>query len=194
MYAAVSFRLSGVSSHRSTTRCFSWRSRGFVEPARQLRLADQGDRERAPARRLGVGQQPDLFEQLVRHALRLVDDQRQHRGRIGAVSAPSSSRRNWIFDLPASALKPNPAARYSKNSARVSVGFDRCTIVDDAVRRLQRRANERRLAGAGFADQHRDAGPARQPVLQVHQRFAVLCVKHRNRGFGDRSKGRSCSP
>ena len=27
----------------------------------------------------------------------------------------------------------------------------------------------------GFADQHRDTGTAGQPVLQMHERFAVLC-------------------
>ena len=43
---------------------------------------------------------------------------------------------------------------------------------------LERRADERRLAGAGFADQQRDALAAGDPVLEVAQRLPVDVGQH----------------
>ena len=48
--------------------------RRVVQALRQLRLADEDDVDQLGRRRLEVRQEPDLLEQLVREALRLVDD------------------------------------------------------------------------------------------------------------------------
>ena len=49
----------------------------LVEAIGELGLADEHQVEELDRRRLDVGEQPDLFEQLVGQALRLVDDQRR---------------------------------------------------------------------------------------------------------------------
>ena len=126
-----------------------------------------------------VGQQPNLLEQLERQTLRLVDD--QHRGfaacRSGRSSASSSSS-SAAFE----------ARRFARQTEL------RCEHLDELVARqrrvvqmhavhllgllLERRPNQRRLAGAGFADEQRDALAAGDAVLEVAQRLAVRLGQH----------------
>ena len=83
MYDAVSFSSIGRNSQRSEMRCFNWRSDVSFKPIRQLRLAGQHHVQQLRGRRLDVAQQPDLFEQFVRDALRFVDDERaEHAGLV----------------------------------------------------------------------------------------------------------------
>ena len=187
---------AACSSQRSTTRCFNWRSRGSSRraassgwptsaTASERPLADSALVSRRISSSSSYGTLCASSTISASTPLRLIGRRAPLRARAGTGSS------SW----PALALKPKPAARYSKNSSRVSVGFDRCTIVDARARRLQRRADQRGLAGARFANQHGQAGAPAQPVLAgaPAPRDAAR-VKHRKRGFGERSKGRSCSP
>ena len=55
--------------------------RRFVQPVGQLRLPGQDHVQQLRRRRLDVAEQPDLLEQLVRDALRLVEDERAEHAR-----------------------------------------------------------------------------------------------------------------
>ena len=129
MYAAVSLQVE--------------RPQLAAQPDALLELAQRRDDSagrRAPAVRparsaaassvggLDVGQQPDLLEQLVRQALRLVDDQR---GAITARCVTLAAERararcsRPVFDAAAAGASSNSRARNSRNSVRVSVGLFR---------------------------------------------------------------------
>ena len=98
---------------------------GFAVEAKQERLP--GD---APAGVDGIAQKPFAqdFEPARRQARawRVPGDKAELGLRDEQIDVRNVPR-NRVFERAASALNPNPEARYSKNSVRVSVGFDRCT-------------------------------------------------------------------
>jgi len=60
--------------------------------------------------------------------------------------------------------------------------------------RVQGRAEEGGLAGAGFAQQERDAQRRTEAVAERGERFTVPRVQEEKRGFGVSWNGRSSSP
>src|SRR5262249_12348053 len=56
----------------------------LIEPRGELRLPDERQRQRSTVH-FGVRQQADFLEQLVRQALRLVDDEGDHAAAVGAT-------------------------------------------------------------------------------------------------------------
>ena len=91
-----------------------------------------------------------------------------------AASTSVSSDRQRVFDVAASALEPESGGE--KLDELVARQRRVVEIHDQALAhalRLQRRVHDGRLAGAGFADEQREAGSRRQAVLERRQRLAV---------------------
>ena len=177
---------------------FQLTQRRLVETVGQLGLPGEDDGQQLLGGGLDVREQPDFLEQLVRQALRLVDDERddlalraplaQHA--LELVRASSSSRSS------ASAPRSKPRARNSMNSLRLSAGIVQVQDPRAAAGiRLERRADERRLARARLAEQQRDAlaGRESRTADSPAPRGGAASVS-RYLGFGLRSNGSSLSP
>jgi hypothetical protein len=147
-----------------------------LQAIRQLGLSDQKQCRRTFGAAFGIRQQPQLLEELEWQALRFVDDQRQDAAaavagvdrRFHLLEKTGLRRERLVAELE---LADQELVELGTRQRRIRQNRDpRCA----RLLRLQRRANQRRLAHPGFADEQRDPRPARQPVAQVHQRLVML--------------------
>ena len=176
IYPAVSRSVKGRSSVRRATRCFSWRSEGACRRSDSSGCPTRSSVAVRSDVAFGVGQQPELLEQLERHALRFVDDQREDAA--GAVACVDGC----FHLLEKTGLRADRVVAELElpHQELVELGTRQRRIRQDrdprcvGPLRLQRRANQRRLPHPGFADEQRDPWPPRQPVAQVDQRLVML--------------------
>ncbi len=147
----------------------------LVEAIGELGLADQDQVEQLDRRRLDVGEEPHFLEQLVGEALRLVDDQRrQAAGLVALVHVALELGEEAGFGLRAALVEVEAAG---DELVELRAGQRRVGQQDVAVLRpallVQGGAQDGGLAGAGVAEQHRQAARRRQAVAQRAERLAV---------------------
>jgi hypothetical protein len=150
-----------------------------VEQRRDLGLAGHDHREQLALVGLDVGEQPDLFEDVARQALCLVDQ--QYRGFAGFGAAAQH-----VFEL-----QQQRRLRLARPVAQLEAVREHLDELGARERRvlqmhavharrlpLERGPDERRLAGPRLAHEQRDAGTAGDAVLQVAQRLPVNVGHH----------------
>ena len=154
---------------------FQLAQRRLVQPIGQLGLAREHEGQQFFGVGLDVCEQPNLLEELVRETLRFVDDERRD-------DASLTARNQLAFEL----LEQQRLRRGRVGSQAEAIGEKleelaarqrRVVQVQrprrSACLRFERGAHERRLAGAGLADEQRQPFPRRDAVLQVGQGLAV---------------------
>jgi hypothetical protein len=158
---------------------FQLPQRVVVQQRRQLRLAGHDDRQQALVLGGDVGEQPDLLEQRVRQALRLVDDEH---GRFAGFAALAQQRLE--LDEHRRLRGAGGRAQLEAQGEHLDelVARQRRVAQIDAVHPcrlpLERRADDRRLPRAGVADEQSDPLVAGDAVGQVAERFPMNLREH----------------
>ena len=146
-----------------------------VQAVAQFRLAEQDDLQQLAVVRFDVGEQPDLFEQVVGQILRLVNDEH-------AIPAVLDLVQQKFVDesrgFPAG-RGPSPPGRIRSamafiNSSALITGFRISAVEKRLVELFQQRAAQRRLARADFAGELDKALALADAVKQMIDRLAVL--------------------
>ena len=188
-------RPRGASEQRRMTRCLSWRRDGSFRRSASSGCPTRIDVHELRRGRLEVRQQPDLLEQLVGEALRLVDD---HGGRAACLVP---------LEQVALERQQEPALRTGGAGEAEPVGENlvelrrrQRRVVQDsktvlrAPLRLQRRAKQRGLAGASFAEQQRDAQRRSEPVAERGEGLAMNRVQKEEPRVRRELEGRFVEP
>ena len=159
---------------RSPMRCLSWRSSGRSSLAAQLGLADEQDLQDLLARRLEVGEQPDLLEGLRIEVLGLVEDQDRVLAGALALDQEVLEREEPLGQRASPGLAmPRSSSMYSRSpvEAEHRVGDERHRR--RLVQPLEQRLEQRRLARADLAGQQDEALALLDPVEELGERLLV---------------------
>ncbi len=188
-------RSRGASEQRRTIRCLNWRSDGSFS-----RSASSGCPTRTTLTSFAVSVSRFASSRISSNSswVRLCAS-----STMRAVTPPACAARGGRARRPAGTAPSSRRRRGGRTCRRESRRSPRASASGWSGRRagglraplgVQRRAKQRGLAGAGLAEEQRDAQRRGEPVAEGGERLAVTGFRKRNRGFGVSWNGRSRNP